>query len=111
MAIYAINKRSRSRPDIAPRHETASHLTLFLQGGEQNRPQKGPKKAPKLHLLRTHAWNIFTGWHNEPVHADGDEVEDGGGGADDVHGDVHVAEEERQRPQIVDLKQSKYFLL
>ena len=41
---------------------------------------------------------------DEPVHADGDEIEDWGGGADDVHGDVDVAEEERQGPHVVDLR-------
>ena len=33
-----------------------------------------------------------------PVNADGDEVEDGGGGADDVHGQVEVANPHRQVP-------------
>ena len=33
-----------------------------------------------------------------PVNADGDEVEDGGGGADDVHGQVEVANPHRQAP-------------
>ena len=33
-----------------------------------------------------------------PVDADGDEVEDGGGGADDVHGQVEVANPHRQVP-------------
>ena len=41
---------------------------------------------------------------NSPVHADGDEIEDGGGGADDVHGDVDVAQEERQGPLVVHLR-------
>ena len=41
---------------------------------------------------------------DSPVHADGDEVEDGGRGADDVHGDVDVAQEERQGPLVVHLR-------
>ena len=38
-----------------------------------------------------------------PVDADGDEVEYGGGGADDVHRDVEVAQHEGQGPKAVNL--------
>ena len=39
-----------------------------------------------------------------PVYADCHQVEYGRGGADDVHGDVGVAPNERQSPQTVNLK-------
>ena len=42
---------------------------------------------------------------NSPVEADGDEVEDGRGRADDVEGDVRVAHDLREAPHApIDLK-------
>ena len=40
---------------------------------------------------------------DSPVDADGDEVEDGGRGTYDVHGDVEVTQNEGQRPQPINL--------
>ena len=45
------------------------------------------KKSPHVHI------NFLL-----PVNADGDEVEYGGGGADDIHGQVEVANPHRQVP-------------
>ena len=59
----------------------------------ENRRGDRKKPALKKRSLHIHIIPLLP-----PVNADGDEVEYGGGGADDVHGQVEVANPHRQVP-------------
>jgi hypothetical protein len=61
------------------------------------------RPAPLHSLLRQPvAWR-----HDSPVYADGDQIEDGGGTACDVHGYVEVTYETGESPSPVHLQQKR----
>ena len=78
------------------------NLHILLSEGLSKQAEDLPKHCPSRERAQLRLWRGFCillilVWVL-PVDADGDEVEDGGGAADDVEGDVEVAHHLRQAP-------------